>query len=160
MNSISFTPIGMIHTQFTSVENIPIQPSAAQGVKGHIILDNKYIDGLSDLDGFSHCYLLYHFHQSNSYKLKVAPFLDEKPRGVFATRAPKRPNAIGLSLVKLTGIEGNRISIENVDILNGTPLLDIKPYIPEMENVQKVKLGWISDKLDQLSSKRSDDRFK
>ena len=160
MKRISYIAIGIIHTPFNSIENVPIQPSAAQGIQGHIILDNSYIDGLSDLDGFSHCYLLYHFHRSDSYNLKVRPFLDEKYRGVFATRAPKRPNAIGLSVVKLTGIKGNRVDIENVDMLDGTPLLDIKPYIPDMENVQNIKLGWISNNLDQLNSKRSDDRFK
>ncbi|MGR9109084.1 MAG: tRNA (N6-threonylcarbamoyladenosine(37)-N6)-methyltransferase TrmO, partial [Gammaproteobacteria bacterium] len=130
MDAICYHPIGIIHSPFTRVEGMPIQASAAAGYKGKIELKEEYTEGLDDLTGFSHIYLLYHFHRSQSFDLKTVPFLDDKPRGLFATRAPKRPNPIGLSLVKLIRIDRNILEIDNVDILDGTPLLDIKPYVP------------------------------
>ncbi len=160
MNQITFRPIGIIHSPFSKLEGMPIQPSAAKGIKGHIVVFEEYAEGLCDLDGFSHIMLLYHLHLSNSYNLKVIPFLDDQERGVFATRAPQRPNPIGLSVVKLIGIDANILKIENVDIIDGTPLLDIKPYIAEMENVNQYRIGWLSNSLKQMTSKRSDKRFK
>lgn len=121
MRNISYNPIGIIHTPFKQIQNMPIQPSAASGIKGYIDIKEKFIEGLNDLDGFSHIYLLYHLHLSNSFKLKVIPFLDNQDRGLFSTRAPKRPNPIGLSVVKLIKIRDNIIDVENVDIVDGTP---------------------------------------
>jgi len=160
MNQISFKSIGIIHTPFKKIQNMPIQPSAAFGVKGHIVLNEEYIEGLSDLDGFSHIYLLYHLHLSNSFKLKVIPFLDNQERGLFSTRAPNRPNPIGLSVVKLIKIRGNIIDVENVDIVDGTPLLDIKPFVNEMEGVINCKIGWLTEFKEDIKSRISDKRFK
>ena len=139
---------------------MPIQPSAAQGIKGFILVNEKFTEGLDDLDGFSHIYLLYHLHLSNSYNLKVVPFLDNQLRGVFSTRAPKRPNPIGLSVVKLNKIAKNRLEIENVDIIDGTPLLDIKPYVPDMEEADHIRIGWLSEHVKEIHSRKSDRRFK
>jgi tRNA-Thr(GGU) m(6)t(6)A37 methyltransferase TsaA len=121
MNQITYAPIGTIHSPFTKPEGMPIQPSAGQGIKGHILIHEEFVEGLADLGGFSHIYLLFHLHLSDSYRLKVTPFLDDKLRGVFSTRAPRRPNPIGLSVVKLIRIEGNRLDIENVDMIDGNP---------------------------------------
>jgi len=158
-NQISFIPIGIIRSPYTELEDMPIQPSAATGIKGHILINEKFVEGLGDLEGFSHICLLYHFHLSDSYSLKVVPFLDDQSRGVFSTRAPKRPNPIGLSVVKLNKIAGNRIEIENVDIVDGTPLLDIKPYVPDMDEVDSPRIGWLSNRRKEIFSKRSDRRF-
>jgi tRNA-Thr(GGU) m(6)t(6)A37 methyltransferase TsaA len=145
--NIIYKPIGIIHSPFNKAEKAPIQPSRAKGIKGTIKLKNKFVDGLKDLDGFSHIILLYHFHLSDDYSLSVVPYLDNKSHGVFATRAPKRPNAIGLSVVRLLEVEKNVLFIENVDIVDETPLLDIKPYIREFENPGELKIGWLTDKI-------------
>jgi tRNA-Thr(GGU) m(6)t(6)A37 methyltransferase TsaA len=160
MNQISYTPIGTIHSPFTESDGMPIQPSGAQGIKGHILINEDLVEGLDDLDGFSHIYLLYHLHLSNSYDLKVTPFLDDQLRGIFSTRAPKRPNPIGLSVVKLNKIVLNRLEIENVDIIDGTPLLDIKPYVPDMDEVDNSRIGWLSKHIKDIHSRKSDQRFK
>lgn len=158
MNQINFTPIGIIHSPFTKLEGMPIQPSAAQGIKGHVLINEEFTEGLDDLDGFSHIYLLYHLHLSDTYNLKVVPFLDDRLRGVFSTRAPKRPNPIGLSVVKLIHIEMNRLDVENIDIIDRTPLLDIKPYIPDLDEVNHCRVGWLSKNLKEINSKKSDKR--
>jgi tRNA-Thr(GGU) m(6)t(6)A37 methyltransferase TsaA len=159
MNRIIYTPIGIIHSPFTSSEGMPIQPSGATGVKGTIVIDNKYTEALADLDGFSHLILIYHFHLANGFAPKVKPFLDDHQRGLFATRAPRRPNTIGISVVKLCGLEGNVLQIENVDIIDGTPLLDIKPYVPEFDNVTDVNIGWLEGRAKKSTNRKSDDRF-
>ena len=115
---------------------------------------------MCDLDGFSHIYLLFHLHLSESYNLKVRPFLDNQLRGVFATRAPRRPNPIGLSVVKLLSINGSRLEIENVDAIDGTPLLDIKPYVQEMNAIEQTRIGWLSQYSDQITIRKADNRFK
>jgi len=160
MNQIIYQPIGVIHSPFTSLEDMPIQPPAARGFKGQVIIKEEYLPALADLDGFSHIYLLYHLHLSTTYDLKVVPFLDDRRRGLFATRAPRRPNPIGLSMVQLLKIEGNILEIANPDVIDGTPLLDIKPYVAEMEVAEDYKIGWLSKYIDQLKEKRSDKRFK
>lgn len=140
---------------------MPIQPAAADGIKGYIELLPEYVKGLTDLDGFSHITLLYHLHKVHQYDLMVRPFMDKTERGVYATRAPKRPNAIGLSTVKLTGIEKNILHIEQVDMLDGSPLIDIKPFIQKMDNRQKTRSGWF-EKRKTLKPEQliSDERFK
>lgn len=157
---INYHPIGIIKTPFDSKEGMPIQPSGASRIKGTIEIYTEYAEGLKDLDGFSHIILIYHFHESKDYKLMVKPFMDDKLRGVFSTRAPKRPNAIGLSVVKLNKIEGNILYIENIDVLSNTPLLDIKPFIPDVDSPAVEKLGWLQNKSDQMKEKKSDNRFK
>lgn len=157
--SITFTPIGIIHTPHKALGNMPIQPAAGKGIPGWIDLDPAYTEGLKDLDGFSHIILLFHLHKSQGYNLLVTPFLDTVKRGLFATRAPKRPNPIGLSVVKLVKIEGPRIEIENVDMLDGTPLLDIKPYIPVFDEQTETRFGWLEKVQDEVPTKKSDKRF-
>ncbi len=156
---ICFQPIGILHTPFSNLEDMPIQPRGAGGIKGELILDEQFVPGLKDLDGFSHIYLLYFFHKVTNFNLTVTPFLDHTPHGLFATRAPKRPNPIGLSVVRLVGIEGNRLLLEDVDMLNGTPVLDIKPYVPAFDQPEDVRVGWLTGRDDQAQNKRSDDRF-
>ncbi|MGD9492777.1 MAG: tRNA (N6-threonylcarbamoyladenosine(37)-N6)-methyltransferase TrmO [Bacteroidales bacterium] len=157
--SIEFTAIGTIYTPFETKDKMPIQPAAAAGIKGHIILNKELEAGLTDLDGFSHIILIYHLHQSSGYSLLTTPFLDTKKRGVFATRAPKRPNTIGISVVRLLSVDQNRIDFENADMLNETPLLDIKPYIPDFDFIAEVKTGWYENKKNNISITRSDKRF-
>lgn len=157
---IKFKPIGIIHSPYTKLHNMPIQPSAALGVKGQVEVYEKYLPALSDLGGFSHIYLLNNFHLTKSYQLKVIPFLDVQERGLFATRAPKRPNPIGLSVVKLISVESNILHIENIDVIDGTPLLDIKPYVREMEAVKDLRIGWLEKHTSKIDSQLSDKRFK
>jgi tRNA-Thr(GGU) m(6)t(6)A37 methyltransferase TsaA len=153
-------PIGIIHTPFKELENMPIQPSGAAGIRGAVELFPEFTEGLKDLDGFSHIILLYRLHESRGYKLIVTPFLDSERRGLFATRAPKRPNPIGLSIVRLVQIRGSSLEIENVDILDGTPLLDIKPYVPEFDHQENCRIGWLEQARGKVRSKKSDKRFK
>ena len=156
---IEFKPIGVIRSPFKEPEGTPIQPVGAVNSKGRVELSEEYEEGLKGLEGFSHIILLYFFHAIEGYSLKVVPFLDEVEQGVFATRAPKRPNAIGLSIVKLDRIEKNILYVENIDILDGTPLLDIKPYASVFDNVEFERNGWLSKSLHYAYSKRADNRF-
>ena len=157
---IEFEPIGIIHSPFRELEGMPIQPPGAAGVKGTVEVFEDFRSGLTDLDGFSHIILLYHFHRSHGFKLRVVPFMDSEERGLFATRAPKRPNPIGLSVVQLDKIKDGTLFIRNVDILDGTPLLDIKPYAPEFDAQEKVRTGWLGKAGKTVSSRKADDRFK
>jgi tRNA-Thr(GGU) m(6)t(6)A37 methyltransferase TsaA len=154
---IEYRPIGLIHTPFKQRQGMPIQPSRGRGVRGTVEVAPEFADGLADLDGFSHVVLIYHFHRSRGFDLRVTPFLDTEKRGLFATRAPRRPNAIGLSVVRLLGIEGNRIAVQDLDILDGTPLLDIKPYVPEFDHRTEVCEGWLEGVKDRNVD--ADDRF-
>ena len=157
---IELEPIGIIHTPFTKPEGMPIQPKGAASIRGTIELFDEYHAGLKDLDGFSHIILLYHFHKSHGFKLQVVPFMDSELRGLFATRAPKRPNPLGISVVQLDKIENGVLHIQNVDIMDGTPLLDIKPYVPEFDSPQNIRTGWLGQAKKTVSSHNSDDRFK
>ena len=157
--NIVFSPIGIIHSPYTKLEGMPIQPSAAKGIKGSVELNNEYKDALTHLDGFSHIYLIYCLHKVKSPKMLVKPFLEDQTHGLFATRAPTRPNPIGLSVVKLTSIVENVLQIENIDILDGTPLLDIKPYVPDMDGVTDIRIGWLEKHRKNISTKKSDERF-
>jgi tRNA-Thr(GGU) m(6)t(6)A37 methyltransferase TsaA len=158
--TISYQPIGTIHSPFEGIEKVPIQPAAASGIRGTVEVFAEFAAGLQDVQGFSHIILLYHFHRVTQARLTVVPFLDDEPRGVFATRAPSRPNPIGLSIVRLLGIEGNLLHITNVDIVDGTPLLDIKPYVPAFDHNEAERTGWLETTGDRVKEKRSDDRFK
>ena len=159
MNEIIYKSIGIIHSQFNTLSGMPIQPSAAPGIKGTVEVFSDYAAGLKDIEGFSHIILLYHFHLSDGYQLEVIPFLDNKKHGIFATRAPRRPNQIGLSVVKLNEIENNILHIEKVDVVNDTPLLDIKPYVHEFDKMEDIQIGWLSESKHRLSSGKADDRF-
>lgn len=137
----SLHPIGIIHTPFKETEGMPIQSSRSTAV-GKAVIDPQYNVGLQDLEGFSHIYLIYIFHCSTGYELQVMPFLDDNLRGLFATRYPCRPNPIGLSIVRLLERRDNVLEFEGADMLDGTPLLDIKPYVPEFDTVTNAMTGW------------------
>jgi tRNA-Thr(GGU) m(6)t(6)A37 methyltransferase TsaA len=155
-----YKQIGIVHSPFKKTEGMPIQPPAGRGIEGKVTVFPEYAEGLADLDGFSHIHLIYHFHLSQGYSLKVTPFLDNKLRGVFATRAPRRPNQIGISIVRVTKMQDNIIHIMDIDIVNGTPLLDIKPYVPEFDMINVEKNGWYKGKEKESFTKRADNRFK
>jgi tRNA-Thr(GGU) m(6)t(6)A37 methyltransferase TsaA len=156
---IEYHPIGIIHSPFKQIEGMPIQPAGASSIQGRVKVLPEYAEGLKDLDGFSHVILLYHFHRVKESDLIVTPFMDSHPRGVFSTRAPKRPNPIGISVVKLLRIEGTVLHIENVDILDGTPLLDIKPYVPQFDQYPADRIGWLEQAKGRVREKKSDRRF-
>ena len=161
MSNIEFESIGEIHTPFKKLEGMPIQPIGAQGVKGEIHIKQKYLDGLKDIKHFSHLNLIYHLHKVKNYKLEVKPFLDTKTHGIFATRSPKRPNPIGLSVVQLDKVKNNILYVSNVDILDKTPIIDIKPYVPQLyqDTIENLKIGWFETKKDQAKTTKADSRF-
>jgi tRNA-Thr(GGU) m(6)t(6)A37 methyltransferase TsaA len=161
LEKIEFKAIGTIHSPYKNLKGMPIQPIGAKGVQGKIQLKEQYKDGLKDLEGFSHIILIYYLHLSKGYSLEVKPFLDTKKRGIFATRAPKRPNPIGISVVVLDKIEDLTLYISNVDMIDGTPLLDIKPYIPHFDKDEsdEISIGWFEDKHQDAVTKKSDARF-
>ena len=151
--AISYNPIGVIHSEHIAAEQTPIQPVYAKGCKGRVEIFPEFAAGLQDLDGFSHLYLLYHFDRTGSAKLMVKPFMENIERGVFATRAPCRPNSIGLSIVELVRREGNMLHLDGVDILDGTPLLDIKPYTAKFDHVETTRNGW-QDNIDEQTARQ------
>lgn len=138
-------PIGIIHSPFTDKAQTPIQPTRSQAV-GRVEVYPEFAEGLRGLEDFSHIILLYAFHQSNGYTLQVQPFLDDRLHGLFATRYPCRPNPLGLSVVQLVSRRENILEIEGVDVLDGTPLLDIKPYVPDFDVRTDVKTGWYAQR--------------
>ncbi|MDP3564058.1 MAG: tRNA (N6-threonylcarbamoyladenosine(37)-N6)-methyltransferase TrmO [Methanoregula sp.] len=156
---VSFTPIGTIHSPFPEPAGMPIQPAGAVGIQGTVVIDERFRDGLRDLCGFSRIILIYHLHRSQGHSLEVIPFLDTVPHGIFATRAPRRPNAIGLSIVRLISVNDCELVIEDVDVVDGTPLLDIKPYVPEFDCFPDEKSGWFSGCRERVVSMRADQRF-
>jgi tRNA (adenine37-N6)-methyltransferase len=160
MDVIRYRPIGVIRSPFDDVEGMPIQPNASKGTRGTVELNPDLEPGLKDLDRFSHIVLLYHFHLSRGYSLEVKPFLDDSLRGVFATRAPRRPNALGISVVRLIRIDGNILEIQDVDVLDGTPLLDIKPFIPQFDNREAARIGWLAEKIADSDRVKADSRFR
>ncbi|HEY5975975.1 MAG TPA: tRNA (N6-threonylcarbamoyladenosine(37)-N6)-methyltransferase TrmO [Geobacteraceae bacterium] len=160
--TIRYTPIGTIHSPYTTLAGMPIQPAGAAGVMGTVVLSPAYAAGLKDLEGFSHLILLYHLHKSRGCQLEVVPFLDTVSHGIFATRSPARPNPIGLSIVRLREVNGNLLLIENVDILDGTPLIDIKPFVPAFdlpEPLAAARAGWFDSASRTVVGTRADGRF-
>jgi tRNA (adenine37-N6)-methyltransferase len=139
-------PIGIIHTQFKTKEECPIQPVFAAGSIGQLEVFKEYEQGLKDIEGFSHLFLIYQFDRSGEIKLVRPTFLDDEPHGIYASRHPCRPNCIGLSIVMLVKREGNILTIEGADMLDGTPLLDIKPYIPKFDSIPDASEGWTAGK--------------
>lgn len=156
---IVYRPIGIVHSPYQTPEAMPIQPAGAKGTEGRVVVYREFADGLRDIEGFSHLILIYHFHRVKESRLEVTPFMDSKSHGVFATRAPARPNPIGLSVVRLAGRADNALQIVNVDILDGTPLLDIKPYVPEFDVFTVESTGWLEYCRKAVEDHRSDDRF-
>ena len=151
--TIIYRPIGVIHSEHTKAEDTPIQPVYAKVCKGQAEVFPEFAAGLRDLDGFSHLFLIYHFHRTGPAKLLVKPFLHDAERGIFATRAPCRPNAVGLSIVELVRREGNVLHLAGVDILDGTPLLDIKPYTAKFDRFETTRNGW-QDEVDEQTAGR------
>lgn len=159
MQPVTYQPIGIIRSPYVDPVGMPIQAVAARGVAGTIELAPELARGLKDIEGFSHLILIYHLHQSKGMALEVIPFMDREPHGIFSTRSPRRPNPIGLSSVRLIGIEKKRLLIEDVDILDGTPLLDIKPYVPALDDRQTDRIGWFAGRVDHVHEILADDRF-
>lgn len=143
--TIELEPIGVVHTPHTRPEDTPIQPVYAEGIPGSVELLPEYEAGLRDIEGFSHVYLIYVFHRAKAARLEVTPYLGDETRGVFATRSPHRPNHIGVSLVRLVGREGRTLAIEDVDMLDGSPLLDIKPFSGRFETREGIRSGWLDE---------------
>jgi tRNA-Thr(GGU) m(6)t(6)A37 methyltransferase TsaA len=146
MNKIEIHPIGVVASPYKRPEDVPIQASRSTAC-GKLVVFDEYAEGLTDLDGFSHITILYRFHLSKDEPLLVKPFLDDVPRGVFATRSPRRPNRMGVSTVKLISRKGNVLEVENLDVLDGTPLLDIKPYVPQFDDRAATSIGWLKERL-------------
>ena len=159
MQTVSYKPIGVIHSPFRDVKGMPIQAAGAEGVVGTVEVEPEYVAGLKDIEGFSHIILIYHFHLSEGYSLEVKPFLDDELHGVFATRAPRRPNAIGISVVRLVTVEDRVIHVADVDVVDGTPLLDLKPYVPEFDVRKTERIGWLSKASRGVRDVRADERF-
>jgi tRNA (adenine37-N6)-methyltransferase len=158
MNIISYKVIGLIHTPFREPKGTPIQPTAGRGTEGSVELFPEYTDALKDIAGFSHIFLIYHMHLAKP-SLIVKPFLDDAVHGALATRSPGRPNTIGLSIVRLTCVEGNILHIQDLDIIDNTPLLDIKPFVPEFDVRTPEKVGWYINKVERFTIVRDDGRF-
>jgi tRNA-Thr(GGU) m(6)t(6)A37 methyltransferase TsaA len=156
---MTLEPIGTIHTPYTNLEQMPIQPKGAAETIGTLVIHEAYKEGLKDLDGFSHMYILYHFHKAMRSELLVTPFMDTEIRGVFATRSPLRPSHIGMSVSQIICVEDNIVTLKGIDVLDGTPLLDIKPYIPQFDTVSNVKTGWMNKNEAEVANTTSDSRF-
>jgi tRNA-Thr(GGU) m(6)t(6)A37 methyltransferase TsaA len=159
MDEITLKPIGVIRSPFKENVGTPIQPEGGRDIGAVVEVFEEFAQGLDDLEGFSHIILLYFFHLCDVTYLKVKPFLDEEERGVFATRAPVRPNHIGMSVVRLDHVEGNLLYIRDVDLLDGTPVLDIKPHVPRLDSPGPASIGWLHGKDLKISGERDDGHF-
>ena len=142
MDELILRPIGVIHTPFTRSAGTPIQSSVSSAAEGRVEVFPEFEPGLKDVAGFDRIWLLYYFDRAADPKLLVRPYLDTVDRGVFATRAPTRPNRIGMSPVRLLGVQGNALLVSELDILDGSPLLDIKPYLPAFDHFPVERMGW------------------
>jgi tRNA (adenine37-N6)-methyltransferase len=156
---IIYRPIGVIHSPFADIREMPIQPTGKSSAPGTAELLPEFVEGLRDLDGFTHVILIYHLHKVSSTQLTVRPFLSSETHGVFATRAPTRPNPIGISIVRLLSIEKNVLHLGNLDVLDGSPLLDVKPYVPEFDTPPDAQAGWLEHAQARAKTTKSDDRF-
>ena len=159
MYEITYKPIGIIHSPFKVPKGAPIQPAVAKDIEGTVEVFPEYAPGLKDVDGFSHIILIFHFHLSRGVSLTATPYLDNEEHGIFAIRGPSRPNPIGISTVRLIRIEKNILHIKDLDIIDGTPLLDIKPYVPEFDLHTEVKIGWLEKNVHKLPGMKDDGRF-
>lgn len=161
MPVVTYNPIGgIVYSPFKKPEGTPVQSVATKDTFATIEIFPEYTEGLKDLDGFSHIYVLFHLHLAKSKSLLVIPFLDNVQHGIFATRAPGRPNSIGISVLCLEKITGNILHEKNIDILDGSPVLDIKPYIPLFDVFKTVKIGWFDKIKRKIEVQKDDGRFK
>ena len=159
-DTFKYGSIGEIRTPFESPEGMPIQPVGEDDTMGTVVVDESYADGLKDLDGFTHCILLYHFHAvSGPTSLQVEPFLDDEKRGVFATRTPQRPNPIGLSVVEVDTVATRELTVSGIDVVDGTPLLDIKPFVPNFDVPESADTGWLDATKSTIQTEQADERF-
>jgi tRNA-Thr(GGU) m(6)t(6)A37 methyltransferase TsaA len=159
MRSVRYNPIGIIHSPIKTPSNAPLQPVCAKHTEGTVKVFQRYASGLKGLNGFSHVILIYHFHLARRTSLTVKPFLDDTEHGIFATRAPVRPNPIGISVVRLRKIRGTTIWVQDLDALDGTPLLDIKPYVPQFDIRRAKRIGWCKSSIHRLNRVVTDERF-
>ncbi len=157
--NIAYTPIGYFKTPFTNIKGMPIQPVGGNSIEGMIDVLPEYREGLKDLEGFSHVYVLYHLHEIVGFDLMVKPFLDTARHGIFATRSPKRPNPIGLSVMRLMGVTDSSVMLECIDVLDQTPVIDIKPYVADFDRCNADRFGWFEGKSGNAVHHRSDERF-
>ena len=159
MNKFRLKQIGIIHSPYKEPKGTPIQPVSGEAVEGEVEVFRKYRKGLKDLDGFSHVILIYFFHLILKSQLRVIPYMDKRSHGVFSTRAPGRPNPIGISVVELLDIDKNILRVRDLDIVDGTPLLDIKPYVPDFDRRPDAKIGWLENHIQNLRYTKDDERF-
>ena len=159
MQPVRYMPIGIVHSPLKDVSGAPLQSVSAKHIEGTVEVFPEYAPGLKDIEGFSHLILLYHFHLSRGALLTVKPYLDSQEHGIFATRAPVRPNPIGFSIVRLLSLRGRTLRVKELDILDGTPLLDIKPYIPQFDVRRVRSIGWYRRRIRELNQTISDRRF-
>ena len=158
--NINYKPIGYFRTPFTDIKGMPIQPIGGSDIEGIIDILPEFRKGLVDLEGFSHAYVLYHLHEIRGYDLMVKPFLDKDRHGIFATRSPKRPNPIGLSVMRIKEVREASVLLEGIDVLDRTPVIDIKPYVVDFDRCDAERCGWFEGKSPNAAHLRSDERFR
>jgi tRNA (adenine37-N6)-methyltransferase len=156
---VTYTPIGVVRSPYAGLDGMPLQTVAAGEVEASVELEPRVHGALRDLDGFSHLWLVTHLHRVDGWTAEVVPFLDTEPRGVLATRSPRHPNPIGLSLVRLLAVERGVLRIRGIDLLDGTPVLDVKPFVPEFDACDDVRAGWFDAAAARVHTVRSDDRY-
>ena len=159
IETITYKPIGIVHSPKKAIKGMPIQAVAAEHIEGTLEIFPEFTEGLTDIEGFSHLIVVSHFHLSNKGKLMVKPYMDDNLHGVFATHSPNHPNPIGISIVKLNRVEHNILHISDLDMLDGTPILDIKPFVPQFEERENVKIGWLENNIHKLFTAKDDERF-
>jgi tRNA (adenine37-N6)-methyltransferase len=157
--TITYRPVGLVRSPFERLEGMPLQSVAAIEVRGQIEIAPEFAPGLKDLDGFSHLHIVSHLHRGAPGGLEVIPFLDDRVRGIFATRSPRHPNPIGLSVFRLLGISGSTLEVAGIDLVDGTPVLDIKPYVAEFDALSPERTGWLEESASRVHQVRADSRF-
>jgi tRNA-Thr(GGU) m(6)t(6)A37 methyltransferase TsaA len=159
VTQVVYRPIGFVRSPFKDLAGMPLQSVAAGDVEGTIEIEPEFVGGLQDIAGFSHLFVIAHLHRGEPGGLVVLPFLDDTPRGVFATRSPRHPNPIGLSTVRLLAVAGSTLHVCNLDLVDGTPVLDVKPYVPEFDHVAADRIGWFTGRAADVHRVRADARF-
>lgn len=159
LQAITYRPVGVVRSPFTRIEGMPLQSVAADEIPARVEIRAELQPGLRDLDGFSHLHLITHLHRGAPGELEVIPFLDDTVRGIFATRSPRHPNPIGISIVRLLAVNGSVLEISGVDLLDGTPVLDIKPYVPRFDSLAAERVGWLERAAERVHHVKADHRF-
>jgi tRNA (adenine37-N6)-methyltransferase len=159
VTEIVYRPVAFVRSPFKELAGMPLQSVAAGDVEGTIEVEPEFVAGLQDIAGFSHLFVIAHLHRGAPGGLVVMPFLDDTPRGVFATRSPRHPNPIGLSIVRLLAVAGSTLHVGNLDLVDGTPVLDVKPYVPEFDHVAAERIGWFAERAAAVHRVRADARF-